>query len=74
MKRWRILFLAIGVLGLLLGLFWEEHIIRPLGSGAATAVGGTDFVAGAAVDSFMLKNDALYFVAPEAASTRDCKT
>jgi hypothetical protein len=77
MKRLRLLFLAIGLAGLLSGLFLERHAIFRLDGAEPAKVGGAGFVAGAAVDDFMLKDDALYAVnslSPNAASAKDCKT
>ncbi|MGD0094063.1 MAG: hypothetical protein ABSE73_29490 [Planctomycetota bacterium] len=77
MKWLRLLFLAIGLAALLAGLFCERHEIQRLDGGAAATLGGATFVAGTAVDDFMLKDGALYKVnslSPNAASAKDCKT
>jgi len=77
MKWLRVSILAIGLAGLLAGLFLERHEIQRLDGGEAATLGGASFVAGAAVDDFMLKDGALYAVkslSPNAASAKDCKT
>jgi len=77
MKRLRALFLSVCVAWLLLGLLWERHTINRLDGGEVTNVGGPGYVAGAAVDSFMLKDNELYSVSslgPQGAGAKDCKT
>jgi hypothetical protein len=77
MRRRRVLFLAIPVLGLCHGLLWETHTVKRLDAGEAAVIKGPDFVAGAAVDDYLLKDGDLYGVASlssEAASAKDCKT
>ena len=77
MKWLRLLFLAIGLAGLLAGLFYERHEVQRLDGGEAATLDGATFVAGTAGDNYMLKDGALYAVnslSPNAASAKDCKT
>ena len=77
MKWLRLLFLALGLAALLAGLFLERHAIQRLDGGEAATLSGAGFVAGAAVDNYLLKDGALYAansLSPNAASSKDCKT
>ena len=77
MKRLRILVLVVGAAGLLFGALWERHTVRRLDDGAPATVNGPAFVAGAAVDDYLLKDGDLFAVnslAPQGATAKDCKT
>ena len=76
--KWqRVLFLVLGLAGLLASLVLERHSIQRLDGGKAVRLDGVGFVAGAAVDNYLLRDGALYAVnslSPNASSAKDCKT
>ena len=76
MKLRRLMFAVLALAGILVGLSGERHTVRHLTREESVTLNGPAFVAGAAVDSFMRKDGALYAVSqgPLGETGKDCKT
>ncbi len=73
----RAVFLGVSVLLLAVSAVREKHEIHPLTSGPSTTHSGAQFIAGATVDTYMLRDGQLvdvFSLSDNVLGLKDCKT